>query len=195
MDNFSSNGENSFTTSRGVKIHFLGIATLIEALRESQEAKKPKPPTYEVKTLGGAVEQHIHDETTLETEADKTNWAAYQQQLRAWEKQSEKDLMRLLMLRGIDLKFPDDTRWEQEHKFVGLDVPTDPLEKRMHYIETEVLGGVADYEALMLGVMRISGVTEEKLSQVEASFRGLLGQHTAETASNQSGKLESQPKI
>lgn len=195
MNNFSSNGENSFTTSRGVLIHFLGIATLIEALRASQEAKKPKPPSYEVKTLGGAVEQHVHDATTLETAEDKTNWAAYQQQLTAWEKQSEKDLMRLLMLRGIELKFPDDTLWEQEHKFIGLDVPTDPMEKRLHYIETEVLGGVADYEALMLGVMRISGVTEEKLSQVEASFRGMLGQHTAEAAPDQARELASQPKV
>jgi len=174
-DLFGTNGSGTYTTSRGVKVTFNGIATLIDALQSSLNAKKPLPPTYEVKSLAGNSEIHAHDGTTLETEADRAAWSEFQTKLTTWNDESQRSLMRLILLRGISVELPSDTDWEKQQEFAGIAIPQDPMEKRMHYLQTEVLGSVADYQAMVVGVMRVSGVPEDLLDQVEASFRRSLG--------------------
>src|SRR3990172_472597 len=138
-DLFSSNGSGTYTTSRGVKVTYNGIATLIDALQSSLNARKPIAPTYEVKSLAGNSEIHAHDETTLETEADRAAWSEYQAKLAAWSDESQRSLMRLILLRGISVELPSDSDWEKQQAFAGIVVPQDTMEKRMHYLQTEVL--------------------------------------------------------
>jgi hypothetical protein len=178
-----------YITSRGVKVGFLGIATLISSLQSSLETTKPKPPSYEVVTLGGAKEFHVHDSSTLETDADKAAFESYEKLLAEWDSKSQRDLMRLIFLRGISVEMPNDSLWEKMQTAVGIIVPQEDIAKRIHYIETEVLGGVVDYEALVVGVMRMSGVPEEVLSQVEDTFRGSLGRNKVVGATDQSGEV------
>ena len=190
-DLFSSNGSGTYTTSRGVKVTYNGIATLIDALQSSLNARKPIAPTYEVKSLAGNSEIHAHDETTLETEADRAAWLEYQTKLAAWSDESQRSLMRLILLRGISVELPSDSDWEKQQAFAGIVVPQDAMEKRMHYLQTEVLGSVADYQMMVVGVMRVSGVPEDLLSQVESSFRRSLGRDGNRETAGATGQVES----
>lgn len=157
----------SYTTSRGVTLDFVGIAPMLDKLRVTFAI--PTPPQYAVKTLQGNTELHDHDETTLQTDDDRAMWANYLKEKTEAERRYNQALMRLLLLRGVRVDMAEG--WEAEHTYLGFVVPTDPIEKKMHWLETEVLGTVQDYEAVMLGVLEASGVSEEVLTQIGESFR------------------------
>lgn len=164
----------SFTTSRGVKVNFVGITTLLDKL--NAQFHLPEPPYYEIKTATGAVEKHLHDETTVQTDEEKQALAGYQSECARLNAEQQARLTRLVLLRGITFEYPQSDDWIKEQTYLGIAVPDDPLERRLHYIETEVIAGVADVEAVMLGVLAASGVPEDLLKQVEATFRHSLGQ-------------------
>lgn len=165
-------------TTRGVTVTCLPIQTLLDKL--NGQFKLPEPPTYEVKTAMGAVERHAHDETTLDTDADRTAWAEYQKQTAAAQAAHNLALTRLVLLRGIAVDIPADDAWAKEQQWLGITVPVEPIERKLHYIETEVISGIADIEAIMVGVMRASGVPEDLLAQMEASFRRSLGKRNGD---------------
>lgn len=176
----------TFTTSRGVVLEFLPIPALLEKLQAQH--KLPDPPTYEVKTATGIVEHHTHDETTLESGADKAAWAEYQRDLKDKTAALNLALMRLVMLRGVKVQLPADDTWIAEQRFIGLTVPDDPLERKMHWLETEALASANDYAQMLAGVMAASGLSEEVVQQAEATFRGALGEHpVSETPSENNG--------
>jgi hypothetical protein len=168
------------TTSRGVTVTCLPIQSLLDKL--NAQYKPPEPPSYEVKTATGAVERHAHDATTLETDEDRAAWQAYLQARADAQTAQSLALTRLVLLRGISVDMPTDEQWVKEQEWLGLQVPDDPFERKLHYIETEVIAGVADIEAIMLGVMRESGVPEELLAQMDATFRHQVGQFNGHEA-------------
>lgn len=159
----------SFTTSRGIVLECLPIPTLLEKLQAQHPL--PEPPTYEVKTATGIVEKHVHDETTLETDAEKAAWADYQLRRAAAERELQAALMRIILVRGIKVDLPESDGWIKEQEYIGLSVPSDPFQRRLYYLETEALVSQSDYEGLVLAVMAASGISEEALAQVEATFR------------------------
>lgn len=177
----------TFTTSRGVEVSFLSIAPLLEKVRASHPI--PEPPTYEVKTAAGPVERHAHDETTLETDADKAAWAAYVKERDAAQDGYNRAVMRTVLLRGLTYTMPEGDAWVKEQEFIGIAVPTDPLARRLHWLETEALGSVDDYIHLMTGVMEASGVSQEVLTQVEGTFRGNVERNAAEGSAPSNGKV------
>ncbi len=178
----------TFTTSRGITIEFLPIPTLLEKLQAQHPT--PEPPTYEVKTAAGPVEKHAHNETTLETDEDKAAWADYQARLKAARDKFNSALMRLVMLRGIKADLPEGNAWIEEQEFIGLSVPEEPHERKIYWLETEVLANEADYMAAVSGVMEASGVPEEVISEAQASFRGPLGTNqTGGPATPKNGKV------
>lgn len=160
-------------TSRGVTVTCLPIQTLLDKL--NAQYQPPEPPFYEVKTATGAIEQHAHDVTTLDTDADKAAWADYQKRKGEAESERNKALTRLVLLRGICVEIPEGETWVKEQEYLGIRIPEEPIERKLHYIETEVLGGIGDVEAIMLGVMRASGVPEDLLQQMESTFRRAVG--------------------
>lgn len=192
----------TFKTSRGVEIEFLPIPTLLEKLQAQH--RMPEPPTYEVKAATGAVELYPHDETTLEEkdnpEATAKNlkaWADYQAQLKAATEAFNLALIRLVMLRGIRVEMPEPNGWVKEQEYIGITVPDDPLERKIHWLETEALANEADYMAVVSGVMEASGVPEEVVSQAEATFRGKVGSNGTERSEDSSNghELGDKPEV
>lgn len=171
----------TFTTSRGVTVEFQNIKVLLETL--NAQYREPEPPTYEVETATGAREKHAHDATTLETEADKAAWEDYQQKRAAAENLLSEALVKMALLRGIKFEMPQDGAWVKEQQMMMLQIPTDPLERKLHYLTTEAFVTAEDYERLMAGVMAESGMPEEVLQQAEATFRGDMGTDAARETS------------
>ncbi len=162
----------TFKTSRGIEIECLPIPTLVEKLQARHPM--PEPPTYTVDTITGVQEVHPYDEATvaaLGTEEATAAWAEYQQKLKAATSAYNQALMRLVMLRGIKFELPATDEWIQEQKWIGLAVPDDPRERKLHWLETEALATLEDYTELLNGVMEASGIPQEVLDQAEATFR------------------------
>lgn len=188
-----------YVTSRGVKIKFVGIANLIRSLQKSLDATKPMPPKYSVKTMGGAVEWHDHDATTINTQEEKDAYASYLAKKAEWDTESNYKLMRLILIEGIEIPIPANGDWKNKQRALGIDIPEntddDPFKERIHYIETEIIGSKQDYKEIFLGVTRIAGVSEEDLSAAEDLFRSQTKRDSAEPAANAPERMGSEPGV
>lgn len=163
---------SQYTTSRGYTIRFKSIPVLWQKL--AQQFPMPQAPTYEVKTATGATETHPHNETTLETDADRAAWNAYKRELQARSAEFLNAQIRMCLLEGIEIVARPNVNWEKRQRLIGLHVPEDPLEKEMHFLETEITASEIDVMELIAGVARMSGIDEEAVSDLENSFRGAL---------------------
>ena len=184
----------TFTTSRGIGLTLKPIPhMLIDRVQNAH--KPPQPPTYEIKTATGATEVHAHDETTLETDADRAAWQAYMNARDEATKDANRAFMRLVFLRGVECELPNDDTWIREQVMLGIDVPTDPLEKRLHYLETEVIATVADADAIVRGVLEASGVPQEALAQAEDTFRHSPRRDAIEQTDSQAEQVDDDAAI
>lgn len=169
-----------FTTSRGVTVKFVGIASLLDKL--NGQFHLPDAPFYEITTATGAKEKHLHDDTTVQTDEERAALAAYKVEIARLNAEQQAKLTRLVLLRGITFDYPTDEMWVKEQAYLGIQVPDEPMDRRLHYIETEVIANAADVEAITLGVMEASGVPEEMVRQMAESFRHSLGESNGHEA-------------
>lgn len=174
--------DDTYTTARGVTVRFLSIAPHLEKLRLARRAVEV--PTYAVTSrLTGVTEQVPLDGKVLAehpeqfTPEQHEQWREYERRRDAEEREYQMRVTRLMFLYG--LSFEEQDGWVERQQALGFIIPTDPAERRIHYIETEVLGTFDDYHAITLGVMRASGATDDLLAQVAASFRSQAQRDTA----------------
>ena len=159
-----------FVTKDGNRIPLRRVAPiLVEKVRQSVVI--PTPPTYEVEVVGGDKEFHVHDATTLETDEDKQAWAEYQTALAAANTDMVERILRLLFVRATGDVVPAGDGWVEEQTYFGIAVPVDPMERKIHYIQTELLTHSDDISAFMLAAMGLVGVGNEVIRAAEETFR------------------------
>lgn len=162
-----------FVTKDGNKIPLRRVAPiLVEKVRQSVVI--PNPPTYEVEVVGGEKETHVHDATTLESDEDKQAWAAYQAALAAANTDMVERILRLLFVRATGDVVPAGEEWVEEQSYFGIDVPTDKLERKIHFIQTELLTHTDDISEFMVAAMGLVGVGDEVIRAAEETFRPTL---------------------
>lgn len=183
----------TFTTKAGLELILVPIPPLLlEQVRAS--VKQPPIPTYATKTAAGNVETFNHNETTLVTDEDKAAWAEYKRLKAEADKLLNERVMRALFLKGIALNMPNDAEWVQEQEFMGIKVPEHPLERKLHYIQTEILASSEDMVGIMSDIMRLTGVDEEVVKGAEESFRRAVEERrraSSKQPSDASGELVS----
>lgn len=106
----------TYTTANGHKITIKPVPPfLLDDILSS--IKYPDIPTYEVETAGGEIEVHPHDETTLESDADKKAWEQYRADLEAAKEQENDQMMKVMFLKGIDIGLEGERfeNWKEEH--------------------------------------------------------------------------------
>lgn len=199
----------TYTTSRGVTVEILGIQTLLEKFEAAQRlpcvphelagilgAAMPRPdaPTYDVKGINGIVEKHLHDETTVETESERAAWEAYQKQLAAYNADRIEKQKRLVFLHGIKYPEPAGDAWAQAQAEIGIEVPADPAVRKLHYIETEVCGGVGDFVNI-LKLCMMAGLPEESLQLAEESFQRSVGEYAAKRFGHSAGQVDDERPV
>ncbi len=145
------------------------------------------PPMYEATTATGEKQYFPHDETTLETEEDHKAWQAHQEALARLSEEISEATSRYLLTEGIAVdEIPPE--WEQKRRWIGLDVPEDPLDKKLLYIQTELLTTPADMLRAMQAVLHLSATgnaeMEERLAEMDELFRRALEGPAASADSN-----------
>ena len=144
--------------------------------RELKAAGLPlEPPSYTVATVAGTVETFVHDETTLSSDEDKAAWASYQAATAQLARDTNERVTKLLMLKGIDVADPPPA-WAEDQKWLGIEVSDDPRERKLAYIQTDVLKTPDDIVVATMRIMQLSltGLPEEDLEAIEAMFRSSM---------------------
>jgi len=202
--------DNKFVTSRGVTIEILAIQSLLEKFEAAEflpripeelhailgeSVPKPDAPVYDVKTITGKVETHFHDETTVTTNEEKLAWAEYREKLSRYEADRSRKRVRLIILHGIRVEMPMDETWVTAQEELSIKVPSDPIERKIHYIQTEVLGGIGDFLEVSKRCT-MAGLPEEATREAEALFQREMEKFfrnaTTKTADSGNGQMVSE---
>lgn len=199
-----------YTTERGVTVGVVPIPMLLDEIRKAHQG--PPRPTYTEKVAGGGTQEIEITDADAEAwqERDSESWAEHAEKWEQYiverdaaQEQMNDRIWQAVMRRAIVLELPDDNDWVLDQEELGLTVPKDKRERRMHYIRTEVIGGIRD-------VLRLSAIangtelSEEAVSLAEASFRhslaqsllrGLTGQGRAVDAGDEGGTGEGSERV
>lgn len=175
-----------YTTERDVTIGVVPIPLFLEELRKAYP--EPARPTYVEHTAGGG-ENEIeisdreaaawmeHDPKTWAEHAGK--WATYIAERDANQERINDAIWKAVMLRSLVVELPKDESWIQDQEELGIKVPRSAKERRMHYIRTEVIGGMRDVLRLT-AIAQGGDLSEEALQLAEASFRHSLARSLLE---------------
>lgn len=183
----------SFTTSRGIQIEFLPIAPLLEKIRAAHPL--PEPPTYEARTITGAVERHQHTAETIDTDDERAAWRAYLEADAKARADLNDALLKAILLRGLKVEAQESPEWASEQSAFGISIPTDSVARRLLWLETEILANEEDRRAAIRGALDASNVSEEALAEIEATFRPALEGYADRTARDQAGPLDGESEV
>lgn len=178
--------QDIYVTRRGVAVRLRLFSPVLRD-RVRQSVDFPEPPVYIAKTAGGGEEEHPYTEDMIETDEERAIWREYQAGRMGADLLLYERLGRLALLRGTDVEIPDDG-WEAEQALFGVAVPDDPLERKLHWLETEAVDSNSDLRDLILAVLQYQQVGEEARALAAATFRGgVEGNSAGETEGTQGG--------
>lgn len=173
---------NSYITKRGESIPVKALPQMLAPKVQVSAEKKAKElfpatlPTYEVPLMGGGTQTFAHDEKSLETDADRAVWRAYQDATAAQTAHVNNAMMRFYILEGTDVQLPAVAAWQARQEFYGVEIPDNEIEKLYHYITTHLLSAPEEIFDLVAKIMEASGIAQETLDAARVSFRGVVGQ-------------------
>jgi len=169
----SDNNKREYTTSTGILVKSRGLPQMLVDKVQSS-VPKPDAPKYKITTASGDEVWEPHNETTLETDEDKLLYRRYVEELAKADGIINERMFRLICMRGLEVTMPEDTSWIDMQRFLGVDIPEDPLELKYLYIQTEVIGSIEDITTITDMVMEATGVPEEALAEARRSFPSAL---------------------
>jgi hypothetical protein len=192
--------EHVVTTSSGYKVKVIGIPqTLIDTIQASK--KYPPVPTYLAPTVTDpaarlphehftSIEEVFNPDTekhekkevlhsTLTTDEDKKVWAEYKAACAAEDARVATNIFKAVLLTGIEAMGQPPEGWEAMQKYLGITLPEDPLDKKLYWLNTEVMRNKVDIDLVMTELLRTTGVSEEQLGKVMGSFRNPMEGETS----------------
>jgi hypothetical protein len=142
-----------------------------------KEFEVDTPPTYIVELVGGDTQEFTHDETTLEVEGDPEQtehnfrvWSEYKSKLNVANLEANRRWLRALLEEGVVFEMPEDEDWLAPHKRQGIEIPEDPIELRLMYIQDVLIKTKTDWNRLVDEIVALSDITEEDVAAATESF-------------------------
>lgn len=176
------NTENTYTTRSGVTLHLKPISPLL-IQKVNAAIPDPVPPVYKTQGIDGEI-TFFHDAESIKdpetTREEKLAWRNYLKEQEQVAIQRRDKLMEVVFARGVEFEMPDDDSWVAEQEMLGIEVPQNPISRKVHYLTTEVLVSQQEIQDVMNRVMRlITGATEEEMQAVRETFRPEVSGETA----------------
>lgn len=179
-----SNQENNdqyeeYRASSGITIWLRPVSPMF-LNKVVMTVEEPEPPTYQMESLPGLDPiTFTYDEKAIQDEdvsaLDKARWQKYLQDVEDVAEKRRTKGMEAVFARGVKVDMPEDNGWVEEQEFYGVTVPTNPVDRRVHYIMTEVLMTQQEMVEVMAKITgKTAGVSEEAIEAVNKSFRGTL---------------------
>ena len=188
-----------YTTERGVTVNVVPIPMLLDEIRKATPG--PDQPTYTEHIAGGAEQEVVISDADART-WQKENPESWAEHAEAWEAyELERDAAQSLLndrisqavyKRAVIVDLPKNDDWIADQAELGLTVPDNPRERRVHYIKTEVIGGMKDV-LRMTAMANGADLSEEALSIAEDSFRDNLAEQILEGLKDQARTVEDRP--
>lgn len=175
-----------FVNSAGESYEVLGVPPLmLDKIRVTVEF--PSVPQYETEIVGGGKQYQDYNETMIETDDERKIWDEYQTKLKAAQRELQEKQLKLFFGKGIKIDETDEQEWLDEQSYFGIEVPTNPIGRRVHYVETHVVRNVDDMQRLIEEIMRETGLRPEVLQQARKMFQSSLQGKASGELSSENG--------
>jgi len=169
-----------YKTERGITVNVTPIPMLLDEIRKATPG--PAQPTYTEHLAGGATEEVVISDSDALAWARENpeSWAEHAEEWATFEQERDEAqsllndrLWLAVMQRAVQVDLPKSDDWIKDQAELGLTVPEGKRERRIHYIRTEVIGGMKDV-LRMTAIANGADLSEEALSLAESSFRNSL---------------------
>jgi len=160
----------TFCSSKGVELLLKPVSQFkLDSVRASFEDIPAL--TYTMNVLGNDVEYPM-DEQIARNKGRLDEWQDYLKAKSKFERDKAKRVTDLLIYDGVDIEVPGpDSDWQKMSEAFGIKVPVDLIQRKLHYIYTEVLIGQEDIANLVSQLLSISQIDEEVIRKIRESFR------------------------
>lgn len=150
------------TLSNGVQVNLRPVPPyLIDRIRST--VPTPKPPTVEIQTAWGGTEEWPNEKDP-----------SYMTALAAAQEQQAEKLWRAEFILGIADDPPPDEEWIDDLTQWGIEIPEDPKEKKLLWVETVLIAKSTDAWKLITAIRSAARPTKEEIGELAESFRGNL---------------------
>lgn len=201
----------TFVTSSGLTIDLEPVPPLlIEDVRLKAMKTVEVPPVviYKVELPDGTFLDYEHDEKSIvddqTTEAERIQWKARKDALQRQQAVAATKVMELFLAKGtiIDKTVIEGGTWRELQEYFGVEIPTNPIAAKIHYLRTEVLTTPDDINELIGAIMAVSGIDPGILEAARNSFRNRLREEQTAIAriaggesSNGEGEMVHEPAL
>lgn len=179
--------EFTFSTGKKVIIHPVSPIFMQNATKAimnkwiEENGEFPEVPTYEAVVGEGESAETIVYKYDQESIVDGTpeEQQAYEDYIQTMSDYSDHESIRtaeILMRRGIELEYPKG--WEDDYKAIGMEIPEDPYEKKIYFIENECIGTPSDYADLIQAIMSMTGVDMGLVEEALDGFRDNISRNS-----------------
>lgn len=179
----------TFKLKRGqeIEIRFISVFKIVElsdVVRKEYYKKhgEKSPPTYTVTCGGGPVastweEIHEYDESSISQAGaeDLVAWQEYQEWKQGLERARWERSIALYLTRGVLAEPPTDNGWIEEQQEDGLTIPSDPRQRKVHWIKTELLTDNDELYALINAIQGQAAEVERAAQLAADMFRDSVG--------------------
>lgn len=189
-------------TSKGVALDLIGISPLLIAKLQNA-GELPEVPKRKV-SLDFAMdgEEGENDfqeeelsEDDLQDEDERKRWDAYVAKRDAVLTKRNEGFLKAIFAKGVSVDMTRLEDWKMDMEYFELEVPDHPLALKVEYIQTEAIGNTEDMVEVITGVLGESGIPEEDLAEIRASFRDSIRRNTAGETVDSEVEMDVEPDV
>lgn len=186
----------TFSSSRGSVLNLKPVSQFkLDSLRT---ANRVVPiPTYQTSVVGGASETIPLDEKIAKNKGRVEEWEAYLEEKKQADQFNAKKFWELMVWEGVEVEVPgEESQWYQTCKHFGMDVPENPVERKLFYVYNELLGTPEDIANLISEIFAVSQIDAKVVAKLRESFRAGISGSTDRPGGKKPGKVENkQPDV
>lgn len=191
----------SIFTSTGVELHLVGVSPLLISKLQSIGIL-PEVPTRKMmldfdmeEGATPAYQEEPLTEKDLIDDEEKKAWADYVVRRDAIMEKRNDSFIKAVFAKGVKVDMSRLEPWKMEMEYFGLEVPTNPIDLKVQYIQTEAIGNAQDMINIITGVLSLTGVQEEDLAEVRGMFQGAVRRPTAGEPDDAEGQVGMEPDL
>lgn len=177
-----STGKTIFT-SKGVALDLVGISPLLIAKLQNAGELPPVPTRKVLLDFGDGEDENSFQteelsEDDLQTPEEEAAWKAYETKRDAVLSKRNEGFLKAIFAKGVNVDLSRLDNWKSDMAYFELEVPDHPLALKVEYVQTEAIGNTDDMVEIITGVLGESGIPEEDLADIRASFRDSIRRNT-----------------
>ena len=186
-----------YITGKGVALTLVGVSPLLIAKLQSA-GTLPDVPTRKLELDFGGEGEYQEEELTegdLQDDEERKKWADYVAARAAVLAKRNDNFLKAVFAKGVQVDMSRLDEWKKEMEYFEIEIPDHPLDQKVQYIQTEALANTQDMMEVITGVLSESGIPEEDLADMRATFQRSVRRNPAPETVDAQGEVDVEPDV